>query len=322
MPRPLVIINVVGLTHEMLGPNTPNISRVAADGFAIPMGTVLPAVTCSAQATLLTGTLPREHGIVANGWYWRDLSEVLFWRQSNQLVRGERLYDAARKRDPSYSVAKLFWWFNMYADVNWSVTPRPSYPADGRKVMDSYSQPAELKDRLQEQLGVFPLFKFWGPAADITSTRWIADATVRVMRDQNPSLTLAYLPHLDYNLQRLGPDDPRIAEDIRAVDAEAGKIIDAALSRESDVVVLSEYAITAVSRSVHINRVLREHGYLIARREKVGWETLDPGASRVRGCRSSSRSRLCSSCGRCRAGCRVAAEDAGHRTCPRSRRSS
>jgi len=281
MPRPLVIINVVGLTHEMLGPNTPNISRVAADGFAIPMGTVLPAVTCSAQATLLTGTLPREHGIVANGWYWRDLSEVLFWRQSNQLVRGERLYDAARKRDPSYSVAKLFWWFNMYADVNWSVTPRPSYPADGRKVMDSYSQPAELKDRLQEQLGVFPLFKFWGPAADITSTRWIADATVRVMRDQNPSLTLAYLPHLDYNLQRLGPDDPRIAEDIRAVDAEAGKIIDAALSRESDVVVLSEYAITAVSRSVHINRVLREHGYLIARREKVGWETLDPGASRA-----------------------------------------
>ncbi len=136
----------------------------------------------------------------------------MFWRQSNQLVRGERLYDAARKRDPRYSVAKLFWWFNMYSDVNWSVTPRPSYPADGRKVMDSYSQPADLKDRLQERLGVFPLFKFWGPAADITSTRWIADATVAVMQEHNPSLTLAYLPHLDYNLQRLGPNDPRIAE--------------------------------------------------------------------------------------------------------------
>ncbi len=281
MARPLVIINVVGLTHEMLGPNTPNISRVAADGFAIPMGTVLPAVTCSAQATLLTGTLPREHGIVANGWYWRELAEVLFWRQSNQLVRGERLYDAARKRDPSYSVAKLFWWFNMYADVNWSVTPRPSYPADGRKVMDSYSQPADLKDHLQERLGVFPLFKFWGPGADITSTRWIADATVAVMQEHNPSLTLAYLPHLDYNLQRLGPNDPRIAEDIRAVDAEAGKVIDAARTRGADIAVLSEYAITTVSQPVHINRVLREHGYVIARREKLGWETLDAGASRA-----------------------------------------
>lgn len=281
MTRPLVVINVVGLTHEMLGPNSPNISRVAADGFAVPMGTVLPAVTCSAQATLLTGSLPREHGIVANGWYWRDLAEVLFWRQSNQLVRGERLYDAARQRDPNYTVAKLFWWFNMYADVNWSVTPRPSYPANGRKVMDSYSQPSDMKDRLQERLGVFPLLKFWGPGADITSTRWIADATVSVMQEHNPSLTLAYLPHLDYNLQRLGPNDPRIADDIRAVDAEAGKIIDAAQARGADVVVLSEYAITAVSRPVHINRVLREQGFLVARREKLGWETLDAGVSRA-----------------------------------------
>ena len=279
--KPLVVINVVGLTHEMLGANTPNMSRVAADGFARPMGTVLPAVTCSAQATLLTGTLPRAHGIVANGWYWRDLAEVLFWRQSNHLVRGERLYDAARKRDPKYSVAKLFWWFNMYADVNWSVTPRPSYPADGRKVMDSYSQPADLKNQLQERLGVFPLFKFWGPGADISSTRWIADASVAVMQQHNPSLTLVYLPHLDYNLQRLGPNDPRIAEDIRAVDAEAGKVIDAARTRGADVVVLSEYAITAVNRPVFINRVLREHGYLVARREPLGWETLDAGASRA-----------------------------------------
>jgi len=281
MSRPLVILNVVGLTQEMLGPNTPHISRVATEGFARPMGTVLPAVTCSAQATLLTGSLPREHGIVANGWYWRDLAEVLFWRQPNQLVHGERLYDSARKRDPSYTVAKLFWWFNMYADVNWSVTPRPSYPADGRKVMDSYSQPTELKDQLQERLGVFPLFKFWGPGADISSTRWIADASVTVMQQHNPSLTLVYLPHLDYNLQRIGPNDPRIADDVRAVDAEAGKVIDAAKSRGADVVVLSEYAITAVNRPVHINRVLREHGYLVARREALGWETLDAGASRA-----------------------------------------
>jgi predicted AlkP superfamily pyrophosphatase or phosphodiesterase len=281
MTTPLVVINVVGLTHEMLGPNTPNISRVAADGFAIPMGTVLPAVTCSAQATLLTGTLPREHGIVGNGWYWRDLAEVLFWRQANQLVHGERVYDAARRRDPKYTVAKLFWWFNMYADVNWSVTPRPSYPADGRKVLDSYSQPADLKDRLQAQLGVFPLFKFWGPGADITSTRWIADASVLVMQEHQPTLTLVYLPHLDYDLQRFGPNDPRIAAQLQAVDAEAGKVIDVARACGAAVVILSEYAITSVRCPVHLNRILRQHGFLAVRREPLGWETLDCGASRA-----------------------------------------
>jgi len=281
MPRPLVVLDVVGLTHEMLGPDTPNISRLAREGFARPMGTVLPAVTCTAQATLLTGLLPRDHGIVANGWYFRDLSEVWLWRQSNRLMRGERLYEAGRRRDPAYTTAKMFWWYNMYATVDWSMTPRPSYPADGRKIFDSYSQPEELRDQLQSRLGTFPLHHFWGPAADVASTRWITDATLEVMSDHQPSLTLVYLPHLDYNLQRLGPGDTRIAEDIRLVDAEAGRLIDAARARGAEVVVLSEYAITEVDRPVHINRVLREAGYLQVRREPLGWETLDFGGSRA-----------------------------------------
>ncbi len=278
--KPLIVINVVGLTLDML-PHAPRIRALAERGFARPLGTVFPAVTCTAQASLLNGTMPREHGIVANGWYFRDLSEVWLWRQSNRLVQGERIYDAARRRQPDYTVAKMFWWYNMYAAVNWSMTPRPSYPADGRKVFDSYSQPPELRDELQGELGVFPLPRFWGPIAGIESSRWIADASRRVFEKHRPSLTLVYLPHLDYNLQRLGPDDPRIAADIQLVDAEAGKLIDAADAGGSDVVVLSEYAITAVNQPVHINRVLREAGYLTVRREPLGWETLDYGASRA-----------------------------------------
>ena len=280
MPRPLLILNVVGLTHEMLGPGTPHLKRLADEGFARPMGTVLPAVTCSAQSTMLTGTLPREHGIVGNGWYFRDLAEVWLWRQSNRLVSGDRIYDEGKRRDARYTTAKMFWWYNMYANVEWSMTPRPSYPADGRKIFDSYSQPATLRDELQAKLGVFPLTRFWGPGADITSSRWIADASVEVMKRNKPSLTLVYLPHLDYGLQRLGPDDPRIVEDIRLVDAEAGKCIRAAQEIGADVIVVSEYAITPVSKPVHINRILRHHGYLTVRREPLGWETLDCGASR------------------------------------------
>ncbi len=281
MTRPLLLLNVVGLTHEMLGPKTPHLKRLADEGFSRPLGTVLPAVTCSAQSTILTGTLPREHGIVANGWYFRELSEVLFWRQSNRLVKGERIYDAAKCRDPKYTTAKMFWWYNMYAAVDWSMTPRPSYPSDGRKVFDSYSHPASLRDELQSKLGVFPLLKFWGPGTDISSSRWIADASVDVMRRHKPSLTLVYLPHLDYGLQRTGPNDPKIDDDIRAVDAEAGKCIAAAREIGADIIALSEYAITPVSRPVHLNRILRRHGYLTVRREPLGWETLDCGASRA-----------------------------------------
>ncbi|HEX5499386.1 MAG TPA: alkaline phosphatase family protein, partial [Thermomicrobiales bacterium] len=128
MPKPLVVIDVVGLSYDLVGPHTPHIKRLAESGFARPLGAVLPAVTCSAQSTLLTGLPPREHGIVGNGWYFRDLSEVWLWRQSNRLVHGERVYQAGRRRDPSYTTAKMFWWYNMYADVQWSMTPRPGYP--------------------------------------------------------------------------------------------------------------------------------------------------------------------------------------------------
>ncbi|HUY32299.1 MAG TPA: alkaline phosphatase family protein [Pirellulales bacterium] len=281
MLQPLVVINVVGLTCELVGPHTPNLLRLADEGFMRPMGTVLPAVTCSAQTTLLTGLLPREHGIVANGWYFRDLAEVWLWRQSNHLVSGERIYQAGRRRDSSYTTAKLFWWYNMYADVDWSLTPRPSYPADGRKLFDSYSQPPKLRDQLQATLGVFPLLKFWGPGADITSSRWIANAALQVLAEKRPTLTLVYLPHLDYCLQRLGPADPRIAGELRAIDAEVGRLIEAARRNDAEVAVLSEYAIGAVDQPVHINRVLREQGFLTVRREPLGWETLDCGASRA-----------------------------------------
>ncbi|MEZ6049341.1 MAG: alkaline phosphatase family protein [Planctomycetaceae bacterium] len=281
MTKPLVVLNIVGLTYEMLGEHTPHLKRLAEEGFARPMGTILPAVTCSAQSTMLTGLMPSEHGVVGNGWYFRDTAEIRFWLQSNHLVKGERVYQAAKQRDPNYTTAKMFWWYNMYAPVEYSVTPRPSYPADGRKVFDSYSQPVELKDQLQAKLGVFPLFKFWGPTANIESSRWITDASIQVMQEHDPTLTLVYLPHLDYNLQRLGVSDTRINQDIHDIDAEAGRLIEAARVRDAEILVVSEYAITDVSQPVHINRILREEGYLQVRDEILGWETLDAGASKA-----------------------------------------
>ncbi|MBL8817697.1 MAG: alkaline phosphatase family protein [Planctomyces sp.] len=279
--RRLMVLNVVGLTSEMIGPGTPNLLALSQNGFLRPMQTVLPAVTCSVQASMLTGRHPQDHGIVGNGWYDRDLSEVMFWKQSNRLIQSERVYEMARRQAVTHTTAKMFWWFNMYADVAWSVTPRPSYPADGRKIPDIYSEPESLRDELQERLGKFPLFNFWGPTADIKSTAWITDASLDVWKHQRPDLMLVYLPHLDYNLQRLGPSNPAIQQDIAAVDRQAGRLIEEALNSDASVLVVSEYGITETNRPIHLNRILREQGYLRVRREPLGWETLDCGASRA-----------------------------------------
>jgi predicted AlkP superfamily pyrophosphatase or phosphodiesterase len=279
--RRVCVIDVVGLTSGLLGADTPKLNAIAASGFRATLGTVLPAVTCSAQSTFLTGLLPREHGIVGNGWYFRDLAEVLFWRQSNALVAGEKVWEAARARDRAATCAKLFWWYNLYSSADWSVTPRPAYPADGRKIPDIYAAPPELRRELTEKLGRFPLFNFWGPTADLVSTRWIVGAAIEVMRAKRPSLTLVYLPHLDYDFQRFGPDDPRSRQAVRDVDAEAGRLAEAARADGAEVVVLSEYGLTRVSGAVHLNRALREAGFVRVQRVLDAWELLDAGASRA-----------------------------------------
>ena len=279
--HPTLVILAVGLSPALVGEHTPNLRRLAARGGLRPLRSVTPAVTCTVQSTLLTGLLPSGHGIVANGWYFRDLSEIWLWRQSNRLVAGEKIWETARARDPKFTCAKMFWWYNMYSSADWSATPRPMYPADGRKIPDHYAHPGELHDELDAKLGPFPLFKFWGPLTDISSSAWIAKATLHVMQSRNPTLTLTYLPHLDYSLQRLGPDlgHPRVRQDLQEIDALCGSLIDYAAASGREVIVVSEYGITPVSDAVHVNRALRKAGLIKVRAEEYGREILDAGAS-------------------------------------------
>jgi predicted AlkP superfamily pyrophosphatase or phosphodiesterase len=279
MKRTLVL-DVVGLTPELLGEHTPHLNRLAERGRAVPLTTITPAVTCSVQSTFLTGELPSRHGAVANGWYFRELAQVWLWRQNNALVQGDKLWDIARRRDPSFTVAKLFWWYNMYADVDWAVTPRPIYRADGRKLPDVHTLPGSLRDDLNAQLGTFPLFEFWGPRANIASSQWIADCARHVEEAHKPTLNLVYLPHLDYELQRSGPYGKKVPDELRKIDQVCGGLIADAEQSGRRVVVLSEYGITEVTAPIHINRALREAGFLAYRLEQ-GEEHFDAGASRA-----------------------------------------
>lgn len=279
-----IVINAVGLTPALLSSdNTPRLHAFAGAGRVPHIGPVLPAVTTTVQSTYLTGQWPggiAGHGIVANGWYFRDECDVKLWRQSNRLVQGPKIWDVAKGIDPSFTCANLFWWYAMYSNSDYTVTPRPMYPADGRKLPDVWTHPPDLRDALQRDLGQFPLFHFWGPATSIKSTQWIADSAIAVDRRHDATLTLVYLPHLDYVLQKLGPDPrlPAVAKDLRELDVVCGQLIDHFESRGARVIVLSEYGIESVSRPVHLNRVLREAG-LITVRDELGHELLDAGAS-------------------------------------------
>ena len=278
--RKTAVLNVVGLSPSLIGEHTPHLRAFRDGGGLATVDPCLPAVTCAAQADYLTGAPPREHGIVGNGWYFRDTQEVRLWQQADALVQRPRLWTEGKRRNAKFTCANLFWWYAMYCGADWTVTPRPMYPADGRKLPDVWTNPPTLRRELQDELGQFPLFKFWGPMASIDSTDWIARAAVRVDERHDPTLTLIYLPHLDYGLQKFGPGAAEVATELRAVDAVVGRLVDHFRGRGARVVVLSEYGIVPVSQPVHVNRVLRRAG-LVQTRDEMGREILDAGASRA-----------------------------------------
>ncbi len=307
----VAVINVVGLTEALIGEHTPRIAEFRKRGALARIAPAFPAVTCTAQSNYLTGKTPSQHGIVGNGWFNREFAETQFWKQSNHIVHGKKIWNELQFNDSTiqrFTTANCFWWFNMYSSVDYSITPRPMYPADGRKFFDVYSWPYSIREEIKKDLGEFPFFSFWGPAAGIDSpqgkadaaSRWIAESAKWIENKYAPTLNLIYLPHLDYNLQRHGPyagragsplaadgahgvtcpTNPKIHRDLREIDAIVGDLIDFFGKRGVQVVLISEYGITNVDTPVHLNRIFRERGWLTVK-DELGLEILDAGASKV-----------------------------------------
>ncbi|VTS02127.1 phosphodiesterase : Putative AP superfamily protein OS=Singulisphaera acidiphila (strain ATCC BAA-1392 / DSM 18658 / VKM B-2454 / MOB10) GN=Sinac_5186 PE=4 SV=1: Phosphodiest [Gemmata massiliana] len=281
--QPIVLINAVGLTPRLLE-HAPRLKALAATGWYIDMPEVIPAVTCTAQATILTGVMPNKHGVVANGWRFHSTNEVRFWQQSNRLVQAVPVYETARQRakerNKEFKSAKLFWWFNQGAAVDISVTPKPHYAVNGNKAFGITGSPPEIAEGLERVHGKFPFPSFWGPMAGLKCTQWIAKAAANVMQFEKPTLTLVYLPHLDYDPQRFGPSGCDMAKCVKELDDACEPILDMANQLGAQVWVVSEYGHCDVTRPVYLNRALREAEFLTVREGPFG-EQLDLYGSRA-----------------------------------------
>ena len=270
-----VVLNVVGLSaRDLESGEMPRIAQFAKRGSSAKISPAFPAVTCTAQSDYLTGERASVHGIVGNGWYDRALSEVHFWKQSNRLVQAPKVWDKLHQRSHKLRIANLFWWYNMGTQADISVTPRPNYLADGGKVFDIATYPYEIKNSLKADLGEFPFKNFWGPAAGLASSQWIANAAQWIEQNQKPDLNLVYLPHLDYDLQRFGPRSVEARQARSDIDNLVGDLIVFFEKRGVDVMIVSEYAITEVNHDIPLNRILRKHG-LLRIKEELGVEILD-----------------------------------------------
>ena len=278
MSQRILVLNIVGLNKTLLESGyMPNLKNWSSKNSCKTINSAFPAVTCTAQANMLTGSHPSEHGAVANGWYFKDLSEIWLWRQSCNLIKTPKpnIFEKWKKKYPESSVHQLFWWWNLPSFADFSITPRPTYFSDGRKKPDVHCWPPKLHDKLSRQLGTFPLFEFWGPGANINSTQWIIDATIQQLNDYEDGLFLSYLPHLDYDLQRFGPK----SKEAEVACLELDKRLKPILDKEKNIVILSEYGIEEVNDNIAPNQILNKARFLSIHQAKNG-SLLDPGNSK------------------------------------------
>ncbi len=278
--------NLVGLSPALLNKliEMPCFSSLMENGRKADMTPVFPCLTLPGQASFSTGTSPSEHGIIANGLYYRDRFEVSFWDQYRSLVQTTPVWEQLKIDDPGYKTAVLFCQNTLYGDADIIITPKPMHTDEGL-IQWCYSKPVGLYEQVSADIGrPFNLMDYWGPLASSKASEWIMDAAICVVNDHLPDFMMTYIPHLDYSCQKFGPDDPRVIDDLKVIDDLMAKFITTlkvkGIFEKSTFCIFSEYSISNVNGAVLLNTELRDAGFLNIR-EIEGREYLDFEMSRA-----------------------------------------
>ena len=282
MPRNVVLLSIPGLRERDLS-SMPNLARLATGGGYATLVPSFPAVTCPVQANMTTGLLPKDHGVIANGFYWRDQKRVEMWTAWNDCIERPQIWDILHDHDRSITSALWFPLHSKGSGADYICTPAPTHNPDGTESLWCYTRPDMLYGELEHKIGHFPLMNFWGPMAGIQSTAWIVASAVLAAEKHHPNFFYIYLPHLDYAAQKAGPDSKAAAAALGELDAEIAKLVaglNATYREEPLWLAASEYAIVPVKDVVYPNRLLREAGLLKVSDANDG-EHLDFAASKA-----------------------------------------
>ncbi|MCA9168545.1 MAG: alkaline phosphatase family protein [Planctomycetales bacterium] len=284
MSEHVILLSIPGLRQQDLA-RMPRLSSLVAGGDLAALVPSFPAVTWPVQANMLTGQLPAEHGVVANGFFWRDSKRVEMWTAGNDKILAPQIWDLLHRHDPKLTSAVWFPMLSKQCGADYIAMPAPIHNPDGSESLWCYTRPTELYGELRDALGHFPLQHFWGPLANIKSTAWIVDSAQIAAARYQPRFFFLYLPHLDYAAQKLGPDSESALNACGELDQVIGKLVDdftAAYGNKHLLwLIASEYTIVPVDHVTYPNRVLREAGLLQVRADEQGLENLDLEQSRA-----------------------------------------
>jgi len=262
--KKLLIIQVAALGADLVQKH----GGVQGGGYS-SVRTVFPAVTCPVQASFRTASLPSVHGMTANGVYIPSLRKVLFWEQAASLVAGPRIW--SNFRSSGGTVGMYFWQQSLGESVDSVLSPAPIHKHSGGMIQSCFCEPRDLYQRIRARVGRdFNLMHYWGPLASFRSTEWIVASLEALLEDsQAPDLVFAYLPHLDYGLQKFGPEHEKTGPEVLRTLGYVDRLERTAAMKNYEVLVFGDYAMEQVTGpAIFPNRALARAGLFRTRTVK------------------------------------------------------
>lgn len=257
-----MIVSVAGLGWNDLEQR--NLTGMAGFSFQ-PADSAFPAVTCTAQASFRTAATARQHGMTSNGTFSRSFRKATFWEQAASLVEGPRIWDDARR--DGRTVGLFFWQQSLGECVDSIISPAPIHKHGGGMIMENYTRPAELGNRLKAAYRSFPLNRYWGPLASPKVGHAIVQSVeIALDTPATPDIAFVYLPTLDYDLQRHGPSDPRCTRSFTLLASQLTRLSALAERQGRQMLIFGDYAISPVtSLPAFPNATLRKAGFFNVR---------------------------------------------------------
>lgn len=273
----VVIISISGLRADYItNPEAyrlriPNLLALRDRGaHAIGVESVYPSLSNPAHATIVTGTLPADHGITAD-FPFDEATGAAATRPHwlAQEIKTDTLWELARR--DGLSTAAIGWPLTAGAAINFNL---PAAFAEQGSVANQvtlrqYVNPPDLLEQLPavRELTTHANKKTPPEVADAQAEdEFGAEAAAFLIEKHRPNLLLVHFNSLKVVQQRYGLQADQVAVTLARLDAALAKITGAVarakLTGDTTLFVLADSGATRIEREFRPNVVLARKGFL------------------------------------------------------------
>ncbi|MBR0598985.1 alkaline phosphatase family protein [Clostridiales bacterium BAD-6] len=235
----LLIIVIDGCSPEYISKETtPNLYRIAKDGFCKGVKAAIPSVTNVNHATILSGRFPSEHGVVGNYYYNKDTGEQGFI-ESPDFIKADTILNIMHQKGASTALLTV-----------------------KGKVLEVFGKGVDFRISMQDPNDIFARYLEMPPPPPVGSLEangWILEACYKLLKKNNPDVV--YCTTNDYMMHNYAPDTEEAIQQMKEIDSWIGKIYD--LDHTREIYITADHGMSKKTHLINLQNIMDSKGYQV-----------------------------------------------------------